>query len=293
MILALGGSNIDILARSFKPLELKASNPGVVYVTHGGVMRNIVEDLCLLGQRPVFLTGLGEDDLGKAIEARLEKVGARVFAYRKPGLMTGTYCAIAGPDGDMSAAVCDNQIGEAIPLDFVQHHIGNLPGDINIFLDANVSTKLIAGLARANPGKRLFAEAVSPDKVQRFSRELDRLFFLKCAVREARALCGTAAASPMEMVIMLLKKGIANVAITDGKNGVFYGDDHGTGHLPAVEPVNEVNATGCGDALFAGTAMLLAESHNLVTAVGFGLRCAAVAIASESPVNPDLAGLSL
>ncbi len=61
-VVAIGGTNVDITARSGHQFELKTSNLGSNKVVIGGVARNITECLCRLGLNQTLLISiLGND----------------------------------------------------------------------------------------------------------------------------------------------------------------------------------------------------------------------------------------
>ena len=61
-VIAIGGTNVDIAARSSQTLELRTSNIGANKVVVGGVARNITECLCRLGlNQTLFISILGND----------------------------------------------------------------------------------------------------------------------------------------------------------------------------------------------------------------------------------------
>lgn len=78
------------------------SNPGKVSMKFGGVGRNISESLGRMGKRPVFVSVVGQDPVGEALTAHLEKAGVDIsLVLRTPDHATATYVAIFRKDGDL------------------------------------------------------------------------------------------------------------------------------------------------------------------------------------------------
>ena len=69
-ILVIGGSNIDLIGTSEGVFNAFDSNPGEFYTAHGGVGRNVVENLARLKHDVTFITVLGNDTYGAAIKKR-------------------------------------------------------------------------------------------------------------------------------------------------------------------------------------------------------------------------------
>lgn len=65
----VGGVNVDIGARSFKPLVAEDSNPGEVMTSLGGVGRNIAHNMSLMGVDTRLLSAYGDDLNGERVAA--------------------------------------------------------------------------------------------------------------------------------------------------------------------------------------------------------------------------------
>ena len=65
----VGGVNVDIGGRSFDHLVEADSNPGSVYMSLGGVGRNIAHNMRLMGVDVRLLTAIGEDLHGQEVAA--------------------------------------------------------------------------------------------------------------------------------------------------------------------------------------------------------------------------------
>ena len=136
----------------------------------------------------------------------------------------------------------------------------------------------------------LFIDTVSPNRALLLTEALKQswkksVFALKCNLAEAQSMTGTQ--SPEEAIKLLCAKGIEEVYLTMGEDGVCYGSKKEFRHFPALE-VEAVNVTGSGDAFFAGVIHAHALGINGVESVGYGLKAACHNAKSEAPVNPTL-----
>lgn len=97
---------------------------------------------------------------------------------------------------------------------------------------------------------------------------------------EASLLTGltvTDPASATEAAKILLTKGVRNVLITLGAQGVLIANSEGVQHLPAF-PVDAVDTTAAGDTFIGGLSTGLAEGLPLGDAVRLGQRAASVSV---------------
>lgn len=80
-------------------------NAGVIQQIHGGVGRNVVEDIANIEQKPTFVSLVDDDAMGEEVIRKLErhKVDTR-FMRRVPSGM-GTWLAIFDQDGDVVASI--------------------------------------------------------------------------------------------------------------------------------------------------------------------------------------------
>ena len=189
-VVVVGGVNIDICGKAFEPLIPCDSNPGSVRMSMGGVGRNIAHNLSLLGQKVYLLTALGEDDYADDIRANCALNGIDLtYACTVPEGRTSTYVYLAGPDGDMALAVCDNEIARFVTPGYLEDCLPVLNGAAAVVIDTNLSEDAVVWLGR-NVTAPLFADAVSVAKAKKLRPILDRLHTVKPNRLEAEALCG-------------------------------------------------------------------------------------------------------
>lgn len=291
-ILLIGGSNIDYLASSEKPLIKYDSNPGKVTIAFGGVGRNICENLVRMGDKVSFITGLGNDELGKKLGEELIGLGVSLY-YPPSQTVSSSYLAICGPDGNMEVAICDARASENINEEYITSL--NLIMDFEYpLIDANLAQKTIEDLVLKYPDKKWCLEAVSACKVIRAKRVLSHLYLWKGNLLEAQALSGYKTDSTSEdNVRYLLSQGVENVVITQGAESVVFGCGGSVGYIPVplMDKKDIVNATGAGDAAFAGIIHMLNRGENLITAIRFGIKASQMALKSQKAVNPDIGTL--
>jgi hypothetical protein len=78
-VVVVGGMNVDTLARIGGETVAGSSNPGTTITAHGGVGRNVAENLARLGS-PVRMFGIvGVDDHGDQLVEHLASLGVDVL----------------------------------------------------------------------------------------------------------------------------------------------------------------------------------------------------------------------
>ena len=103
----IGGSNMDLKARSTGPAISQTSNPGHGSMTPGGVGRNIAEILGRLGNRVHLISVVGRDSLGENLISHTAAAGVRIEHVARTDLPTGTYTAVLDANGELVVAIAD------------------------------------------------------------------------------------------------------------------------------------------------------------------------------------------
>jgi pseudouridine kinase len=296
-ITCAGGAVVDQLLHLLGPAVPRTSNPATAASSHGGVARNVAENLARLGV-PVRLCSLvGDDDAGRAVRARLEACGAGVEAVAElAGASTARYIAVLDPAGELVIGVAAMEVLERIEQAALEAAWPASPGWL--FLDCNLRADVIAAALRraAEVGTPVAVDAVSTPKVTRLSGGLGGVRVLFCNLDEARALLAVLPADQGRPPLLpatadaaraLVTAGAGAVVLTLGPAGALIADADGVRALPA-RPATVVDVTGAGDALVAGTLSGLAAGATLDDAVRAGLAAAALTVASPASVRPDL-----
>ena len=82
-------------------------------------------------------------------------------------------------------------------------------------------------------------------------------------------------------------RGVKNVVITLGSEGIFYSSPMSSGQIMPYK-VEIVDVTGAGDALTAGVTSSMFRGHDLIEGCRYGLAAAALALSTEQSIARDL-----
>ena len=269
-------------------------NAGRVVQVHGGVSRNVAEDIGNVELRPTLVTLVEEDGISNDVIGRLNRHLVNTeYIRRAPGGL-GTWLAVFDNTGDVVASISKRPDTTAIAeiLDAQGEEIFASADSIAVEMDIEVFIlKRIFRLAEKY-GKKVYA-LVSNMTIAVERRDLLR--YVSCFVcnqQEAGLLFSEdyERLGPDELAPLLAERirggEIPRMVVTMGAQGAVYAELGGAfGICPPVN-VDVVDTTGCGDAFFSGVCIGLTYGKPLDEACRIGTRLAASVIATRENVCP-------
>ena len=290
-IAVVGGVNIDIGGRSDAPLVAGDSNPGRIRSSLGGVGRNIAHNLALLGAKVRLITALGADDGAKRVEASCADLGIDLSdSLYVPDGATSTYLFLADSNGDMALAMNDMAIYEHLTPAFLETKLTTLNAAALVVLDTNLSAESIRYLGEHCTAP-LFADPVSAAKAGKLEPILGRLHTLKPNRMEAELLSGVTIRDETDVqkaAKVLLDKGVQQVYISLGGDGLYAEDQAGRHVRLPCPKVQVVNATGGGDAMAAALAACIAHGKPLAECARKAAGAGALACTAAETIHPGM-----
>jgi pseudouridine kinase len=285
-VVVVGGTNMDVVARTSAPLVPETSNPGHTRISPGGVGRNIAACLGLLGAPVRLVSAVGDDAFGAEALRVTAECGADVGSVRRVPGATGTYTAVLDDRGELVAAVSDMATVDALELETLHLTDAGL-----VVLDGNLALPQAARVveAAAAAGVPLAFEPVSVAKAARLAALVRDLLLVTPNTDELAALTGRPLGDWRSSVAELHDRGVEHVWLRTGAEGSWMctrGQE--PVHL-AAEPATVVDVTGAGDAMLAAWIAAWLHGADAVEAARQGHRAAAVTIESPHTVRPDLA----
>jgi len=285
---------VDIKGYPLSNYNPDGRNMGEVKTVHGGVSRNIVEDLANMELRPTFLSLVDNDGTGEDVLYQLGKHKVNTEYVRKSPDGMGIWLAVFDNTGDLAGSISKRPRME--PLVELLDEKGD-----EIFRDADSIVVEID--MEKDVIKRVFRYAEKYHKkvyavVSNMSIALQRRDFFQsidcfvCNVLEAGILFvdDFSHLEPEELseeiYERIVKAKIPSMVVTMGSRGAIYACADGERGYCPPESVKVRDTTGAGDAFCAGVAIGLTYGKTMTEAVGIGTRLAASVITISESTCP-------
>lgn len=293
-IVVFGAVFVDIKGYPLDVYIPRGRNVGRVEQVHGGVSRNVAEDIANVELRPTFVSLVDESGLGEDVLRKLKNHKVNTDYIRKVPDGMGTWLAVFDNAGDVCAAVSKRP--DLMPILDILEESGD-----EIFRDAD-SVAFEIDIEK-EIAKKIFQLAEKYKKpvyalVSNMSIAVERRDFLKrvecfvCNQQEAGILFSEdyEEKTPEEMAKILSEKvkqaKIRNMVVTMGGAGSVYADMEGNNGFCPAQKVDVKDTTGAGDSFFAGVTIGLTYGKSLKEACGIGTRLAASVICTSENVCP-------
>ncbi len=294
-ILAVGAVFVDIKGYPLASFDPKGRNVGHIEYVHGGVMRNVAEDIAHCGYPVSLLSVLDGSSLSYEVISRLEESGVdtRFIEITKDGL--GTWLAIFDDSGDVVSSISKRPVLLPI-IDILKEHGKEIMEECEaVCLDISDEREMLEEVLQwAKKYDRPVYGGVS--NMTEGVRNIDLMSQLDCLVcnkQEAGILFETDLEEcNSRQVLEFVKQhcaehNISSMVVTMGANGACYISEKEEGicsaYLARVE-----DTTGAGDAFFAGLSLALNAGKNLDEASHVGAYLAARTISTTDSVCPPM-----
>lgn len=291
---------LDIKGFPFSKYDAVGTNLGNIVMTHGGVARNVAEDLANLGADVSFVTMLDEGALGSESRTRLTAAGVRTdSAISVPEKGMGMWLAVFNEKGDLAGSV--SRMPDVRPLEQLIDARGEaIIRDADcVVLEMDTSeaiSRRVIELAEAY-GKPVYTIVANMRVILSHPELLGKT---RCVIlNEIEAgrlfgedLCGKPAEKTLEIVKSAAQRaGLRAIVVTMGAAGAVYADfaSGDSGCVPSV-PCRVVDTTGAGDAFFSAVVTGLTRGMALGDAVKCGARLASLTISSSESACPRMDG---
>ena len=293
-IVVVGTAFVDIKGFPENAYIPRGRNAGRIEYIHGGVGRNVVEDIANLELWPTYIGLVDDSPMGRDVLEKLNrhKVCTDYVLTTPDGL--GTWLAVFDSNGDVAGSI--SRRPNTYPLLELLAEKGDeiFREADSVVLQADIDrdvVKKVFSLARKY-GKKVYS-IVSNMSIVASRRELLQEFdcFI-CNQQEAELLFldDYSALTPRQMQEILAEKvrlaGIPAMVVTMGGQGAVYADCHGNQGICPARSVQVKDTTGAGDAFCAGVASGLTYGKTLPEAVELGTYLAAAVITSLENVCP-------
>ncbi|HMM70004.1 MAG TPA: carbohydrate kinase family protein [Gudongella oleilytica] len=290
-VAVIGGANLDIVGSPSKILIRGDSNIGSVKLSPGGVGRNIAENTALLGIPTRLFSIVGNDSFGDYLLTEAKKSGIDVDFVKRVSSPTGIYLAILDENKDMDLAINAMEIMAELDWEYISDNKASIEKSEIIVLDANLKKNVLERVTNEFRHKKLFLDTVSTAKSESAASIIGSFHTIKPNKIEAETLTGIRIHSRDDLLKaanIFHDRGVLNVCITLGKDGVFYSAKDGEhGGYRSTEFV-PLNATGAGDAFQAGLIYGELNGFPLKDSIRYAMGAAIVAMSSEDTISKEM-----
>ena len=293
-ILVIGATFVDIKGFPFDNYLPTGRNAGRVEYVHGGVARNVVEDIANVELRPTFLSIVDDTPMGDAVVQKLKnhKVNTDYVLTRPDGM--GTWLAVFDNNGDVAGSISKRP--NMYPIAELLEEKGDeifsqVP---SVVLEVGLDKEIIKGtlsLAKKHNVKTFALVANMSIAAER--RDLLQQFdCVICNQQEAGILFldDYEDKTPEEMRDILAERiaaaNIPSMVVTMGAEGAVYANLQGEMGICPARKVQVKDTTGAGDSFCAGVAIGMTYGKTMAESVEIGTTLAASVIISSENVCP-------
>ena len=293
-IVVMGATFVDIKGFPVDAYIPTGRNVGYIEYVHGGVARNVVEDIANLELRPTFLGIVDESPLGVDVIKKLKdhKVNTEYIMTRPDGM--GTWLAVFDNNGDVAGSISVRP--DMMPLVELLEEKGDeiFSKADSVVFEVDLEKEIVkAALDLCEKHNVRAYSMVSNMSIAAERRDfLQRFECFICNQGEAGILFldDYSEKTPEEMADILAVKikraNIKSMVVTMGEKGAVYATMDGMKGVCPARKVAVKDTTGAGDAFCAGVAAGLTYGKTLPEAIEIGSHLAASVITSNENVCP-------
>ena len=293
-IVVVGNVFLDIKGFPDNKYIPAGRNAGSVEIVHGGVGRNVVEDIANVELRPRFVSMVDDTAEGAEVIHKLQnhKVDTRFVAQVPDGM--GMWLAVFDTTGDIIGSISKRPRMEAM-LELLEEHGDEIFADADsIIVEIDMEKEIIKKVLQfaEKYQKKVFA-VVANMSIASLRRDfLQSIDCFVCNVQEAGQLFAAdfsglrPAELSEELVERIRSARIPSMVVTMGGDGAVYATCEGEHGVCPAKPVRFRDTAGAGDAFCAGVAIGLTYGKNLHDSCEIGARLASSVITVSENTCP-------
>ena len=269
-------------------------NAGRVEIVHGGVGRNVAEDIANVELRPRFVGMVDDTAEGAEVLRKLKnhKVNTDYVAVTQDGM--GMWLAVFNNGGDIAGSISKRPTSDAM-LRMLEEKGDEIFVDADsIVIEIDLDKELIKTVFKyaEKYHKRVYAVVANMSIASQRRDFLQSIDCFVCNEQEAGILfvCDFSGLTPEELCEELSRRVVSaripSMVVTMGSRGAVYADMNGDKGVYPARKVKVRDTTGAGDAFCAGVAIGLTYGKTMREAVEIGTRLASSVITVSENVCP-------
>lgn len=287
---------VDVKGFAKQKYNPTGRNVGDVVELHGGVSRNVAENLANIGSPVAMITTVDNSGIGSGVRSHLREAGVDVRYIRDAADSMGMWLAVMDENGDLAGSISrqpDFSAMERIIDECGEEIVAQCE---NIVLEVDTTTEIarkVFALARKH-AKDVYVIVGNMSVILQNQQYLPqtRLFILNEIEAGLLFGCKLDPAQPQAVLARLKeemeKRGIREMVVTLGEHGSVYNDavSGDSGMLDIVPAEHMVDSTGAGDSFFSATIAARMRGWSLRDAAKLGARVASLTIQTEEATCP-------
>ena len=289
-IVVIGATFVDIKGFPLETYIPTGRNAGTIEYIHGGVSRNVAEDIANIGLNPTFISIVDESALGQDVIHRLNNHNVNTKYIQSIPNGMGTWLAVFDANGDVAGSI--SQRPNLIPiLDLLQNQGDKIISQCDsIVLEADIDIEIIElvfTLAKKYH-KNVYPIVSNMSLVLERKQYISQFACFICNQQEAGMLFNEdyENKTPEQLCEIIKDKTSSPLVVTMGAQGSVYVDQNKESGTYPAHKVQVNDTTGAGDAFCAGVVSGLTYGKPLSEAVKIGTTLAASVIVSSENVCP-------
>lgn len=293
-IVVVGNVFVDIKGFPYERYIPGGRNAGHVATVHGGVGRNVAEDIANVELRPRFVSMVDDTAEGAEVLRKLNnhKVDTRYVLTVPDGM--GVWLAVFDETGNIVASISKRPKMDAMAK-LIEEKGDEIFADCDsIIIEIDVDKEIVKSVFKyaQKYNKRVYAVVANMSIASERRDFLQSIDCFVCNVEEAgilfvsdyehmepEALCE-------ELSQKVISARIPAMVVTLGSRGAVYADMNGDKGVYPARCVKVRDTTGAGDAFCAGVALGLTYGKGMREAVEIGTTLAASVIKVSENVCP-------
>lgn len=293
-IVVVGAIFVDIKGFPQNTYIPDGRNAGYIEYIHGGVARNVVEDIANLGLNSTFVGIVDNTALGKDVKQHLQNRNVNTDYMKSIENGMGTWLAVFDHNGELAGSV--SQRPDLMPIYSILEEYGDTIIEncdsvvAEIDMDEEIVDKIVDLCRKYN--KKLFG-VVSNMNIAIERKDLLKQFdCLICNQLESSILFsrdyGEISVEELSYTLLneLQKAEFNSLIVTLGEAGSLYVKNNGECGFCQARKIEVKDTTGAGDAFCAGASSGLTYGKSMLEAMELGSYLASCVIASLENVCP-------